>query len=120
MAIVTMLLRTTQTVADRRAQYGVGGLILAQCIVSIALLTSGCSFHRDFAWSMEPGSSECPQNEMRWQVMTALDIVTETGLLVLPIELVWGLKMSARNKLIVILAFWLRIPYVFSASRSFA
>jgi hypothetical protein len=107
-----MLWRTTQTLADRRAQCAVGGLIVVQGLVSIALLTADCSFHREFTWSMDSGSNECPGNEIRWKVITALDIITEVALLVLPVELVWGLQMSVRMKLIVISAFWLRIPYV--------
>jgi hypothetical protein len=110
-----MLWRTTQTLADIRAQYAVGGLVVVQGLVSIALLTADCSFRREFAWSMNSASNECPGNEIRWKVITALDIVTEVALLVLPVELVWGLQMSVQNKLIVISAFWLRIPYVFTS-----
>jgi hypothetical protein len=117
-AIMAMLLRTTQTVSDRRAQYGVGGLVAVQCIVSIILLTADCSLSREFAWSMNSASSECPKSETRWQVITALDVVTEISLLVLPVELVWNLQMSVRNKLIVISAFWLRIPYISISSIS--
>lgn len=110
-AIVAMLLRTTQTVAHRRVQYGAGGLIAAQYLVSIILLTADCHSRHGLSWEMISTTSECPHKEIRWQILTALDLTTEFSLLVLPVQLVWGLQMSSRNKLIVISAFWLRIPY---------
>ncbi|KAF1939314.1 hypothetical protein EJ02DRAFT_352564, partial [Clathrospora elynae] len=111
-AIVAMLLRTTQTVSHRRAQFGVGALIVAQCFVSIILLTANCSLNHEFSWNMDSVSSECPKKEMRWQVSTALDVTTEVFLLFLPVQLVWSLQMQVRNKLIVIFAFWLRLPTI--------
>ena len=107
-----MLLRTTPTVAHRRVQYGTGALIVAQCIASIALLTADCSLRNELSWLIHAHSLECPQKLMRWQIITALDVITEAAILFLPIQLVWSLQMSARNKFIVILAFWLRLPYV--------
>lgn len=112
LAIIAMLLRTTQTLHHRRCQYGVGTLIVAQFIASILLLTVNCSAHSEFAWNMTSVNSECPQMERRWHVLTALDAMTEILLLFLPIQLVWSLQMSFRTKITVISAFWLRLPYV--------
>jgi hypothetical protein len=116
-AIIAMLLRTTQTRLHRRFQYGVGALIVAQCLASILLLTVDCSFHRELAWEIK-FAAECPQMEPRWIALTTLDIVTEILLLFLPIQLVWGLQMGIRTKFIVISAFWLRLPYVLVATSS--
>ncbi|KAG9196088.1 hypothetical protein G6011_01209 [Alternaria panax] len=117
-AIIAMLLRTTQTVFHRRSQYFAGALIVAQCLTSILLLTINCSAHRELAWNMTPANPECPQVERRWYALTALDVVTEALVLFLPIQLVWSLQMSVRAKLIVISAFWLRLPtLVFSVLR---
>lgn len=110
-AIVAMLLRTTQTLAHRRVQYGAGGLIAAQCLVSVVLLIANCNARHELLWDTTSTAPGCPQKETRWQVLTALDLATEVSLLVLPVQLVWSLQMSSRNKLIVISAFWLRIPY---------
>ncbi|KAJ4392762.1 hypothetical protein N0V91_011277 [Didymella pomorum] len=50
---------------------------------------------------------------LRWQVVTGLDVATELAILTLPLQLVWKLQMPLKSKIIVIVAFWLRIPYVF-------
>ncbi|KAH9872990.1 hypothetical protein J1614_005386 [Plenodomus biglobosus] len=105
--IVAMLLRTTQTRSHRRVQHGVGLLLTAQCVTSIVLLTSKCSHSSELAWDLRPGQQDCPEKETRWLVITILDIFTETLLLLLPLQLVWGLKMDKRNRIYVIAAFWL-------------
>lgn len=116
--IVAMLLRTTQTRSHRRVQHGVGLLLAAQCVISIVLLTSKCSHSRELAWDLRPGQQDCPAKETRWLVITILDIFTETLLLLLPLQLVWGLKMDRRNRIYVIAAFWLRLPtLIFSIVR---
>jgi ABC-type uncharacterized transport system YnjBCD permease subunit len=48
----------------------------------------------------------------RWQVLTALDITTELGLLLLPINLVWKLQMPRTKKAILLVAFYLRLPVI--------
>lgn len=114
--IIAMLSRTTHTVLHRRFQYGVGAVIIAQCLISVLLLTVDCSVHRALAWDITTATSECSQIERRWISLTALDIMTEVLLLFLPIQLVWDLRMTFRTKLIIISAFWLRLPYVPLAS----
>lgn len=52
-----------------------------------------------------------PQS-VRWQVLTALDIITELGLLALPLQLVWGLQMPWIKKSVLLVAFYLRIPVI--------
>ena len=49
---------------------------------------------------------------VRWQVLTALDIITELGLLALPLQLVWGLQMPWTKKSVLLVAFYLRIPVI--------
>jgi hypothetical protein len=48
----------------------------------------------------------------RWQVLTALDIITELGLLLLPIHLVWKLQMPRIRKAVLLIAFYLRLPVI--------
>jgi hypothetical protein len=48
----------------------------------------------------------------RWQVLTALDITTELGLLLLPIHLVWKLQMPWTKKAVLLVAFYLRLPVI--------
>lgn len=45
-------------------------------------------------------------------MVTVLDVITELGLLVLPIQLVWALQMSWTKKAILIVAFYLRLPVI--------
>ncbi|KZM19419.1 hypothetical protein ST47_g9361 [Ascochyta rabiei] len=109
-AIVLMLLRTTPTASHKRLQYLVGALVLMQCVLSITLMTAGCSVFEGFAWSFRSNVNTCSRQSLRWQVITGLDIATELAVLALPLQLVWNLQMSIKNKFVVIVAFWLRIP----------
>lgn len=49
---------------------------------------------------------------LRWQVISAFDIVFELALLVMSIYLVWGLQASLDMKGTVVFAFSMRLPYV--------
>lgn len=48
--------------------------------------------------------------DVRWQVVTAFDIITELILLALPVHLVWKLQMPLTKKAMIIVAFWIRLP----------
>ncbi|KAF2630416.1 hypothetical protein BU25DRAFT_484485 [Macroventuria anomochaeta] len=110
LAIVSMLLHTTVTASHQRLQYSVGALVLTQCIISIILMTAGCTAFEGLAWDVRSNDKACPRQELRWHVITGLDVATELAILVLPFQLVWKLQMSTKNKFIVIAAFWLRVP----------
>jgi len=53
-----------------------------------------------------------PSQSVRWQVLTALDIITELGLLALPLQLVWNLQMPWPKKSVLLVAFYLRLPVI--------
>jgi hypothetical protein len=53
-----------------------------------------------------------PFQATRWQILTALDVITELGLLILPIQLVWQLQMPWTKKAILLIAFYLRLPVI--------
>lgn len=112
LAIISLLLRTTQTRSHQRLQYFVAALVSTQCILSIILLTAGCTTFDGLSWDFKQNARSCPRQVLRWQVITGFDIATEVAILALPVQLVWKLQMPTKNKLIVITAFWLRIPYV--------
>lgn len=105
-----MLLRTTQTTTHQRLQYLVGALVSIQCVLSIVLMTAGCTGFEGFAWNIQSNAVACPRQELRWHIITGFDIATELALLILPLHLVWKLQMPTKDKLIVIVAFWLRVP----------
>ena len=110
LAIISMLLRTTLTTSHQRLQYFVGALVSAQCILSIILMTARCTAFDDLAWNIRSNATACPRQEVRWRVITGLDAATELAILVLPLQLVWKLQMRTKDKSIVVVAFWLRIP----------
>jgi len=45
----------------------------------------------------------------RWQVLTAVDIITELVIFALSIYLVIGLQMPAKRKTVIVVAFGLRL-----------
>lgn len=47
---------------------------------------------------------------LRWQVITAFDVITEVALFATSTYLLFGLQMSLEKKFVVILAFGLRLP----------
>jgi hypothetical protein len=52
------------------------------------------------------------QQSSRWAIYTALDILTELLLLILPLHMTWNLQMPTRRKLAVLSAFYLRLPII--------
>ena len=50
----------------------------------------------------------------RWESIVGFDILTELSLFCLSIYLVATLQMAVKNKLIIVLVFGLRLPYVFN------
>ena len=57
----------------------------------------------------------CPNLFLRWQVITAVDVLDEVALFATAVWLVWALQMSARLKATVIFAFGFRLPVVTAA-----
>lgn len=45
-------------------------------------------------------------------MLTGFDVLTELGLLVLPVHLVWGLQMPRTKKIVLVIAFYLRMPVI--------
>jgi hypothetical protein len=48
----------------------------------------------------------------RWQAIAALDITTEILLFTFSIALVWGLQMRISHKIVIMVSFAARLPYV--------
>jgi hypothetical protein len=53
----------------------------------------------------------------RWQIITAIDIITEVALFVFSVFLIYGLQMALKPKLVILVAFAARIPCVFLCNR---
>lgn len=54
----------------------------------------------------------------RWQAITALDISTEILLFAFCVALVWGLQMHISHKMVIVVSFAARLPYVRPSSTS--
>ena len=52
---------------------------------------------------------------LRWQLVTAVDVVDEAALFAVAVWLVWSLQMPRRLKATVVLAFALRLPVIAAA-----
>ncbi|ROW12262.1 hypothetical protein VMCG_00384 [Cytospora schulzeri] len=60
--------------------------------------------------------TQCPEQFLRWQIITAFDIITDVIACLLPLFLVWNLNMPFGLKFQVVAAFAFRAPLViFSA-----
>ncbi|KAJ8107513.1 hypothetical protein OPT61_g8811 [Boeremia exigua] len=112
LAIVSMLIRLTQRAAHQRHQYLVGVLVGAQFTASILLMTVECTGFDGLAWEVRSNDMACSRQQLRWHVITGLDVATELAILILPLHLVWKLQMSRKSKSFVVVAFWLRIPTI--------
>ncbi|CZT22712.1 uncharacterized protein RCC_08417 [Ramularia collo-cygni] len=91
-------------------------------VVSIVLVTAGCPTkpQSGWYWAFSNNASSCPSQDLRWQVVTAFDIITELVLLALPVHLVWNLQMPWTKKAMIIIAFWIRLPALgFSLARNY-
>jgi hypothetical protein len=98
-------------------------------LVSILLLTCGWPHEPEHYWgSSSSGSSACSiqvryfhhvsvrrtstdiLQSSRWKAWTIIDVLTELLLLILPVHMIWSLQMPTNKKLIVLGAFYLRLP----------
>ncbi|KAL2216363.1 hypothetical protein M432DRAFT_102365 [Thermoascus aurantiacus ATCC 26904] len=55
-------------------------------------------------------NGQCKDVVLRWQLITAFDVVTEVALLFMYVHLIWGLHMRWTGKAIVLIAFGSRAP----------
>ncbi|KAK0877149.1 hypothetical protein LTR87_008978 [Friedmanniomyces endolithicus] len=83
--------------------------------VFISILMIGVDCELNTPWSHL--ASRCSGLFARWQVLTAVDIITELVIFALSIYLVIGLQMPAKRKTVIVVAFGLRlfviVPAVF-------
>lgn len=127
-AALTFLSRLTKAREQILLYHVANALVAATGIVSILIVSIGCP-SEDFYWNFHDNQhtllcpsqvrkcrcpcivyvADCSQS-LRWQACTGLDIVTELLLLVLPVQLIWGLQMPLFKKAMIVTAFSLRVP----------
>ena len=128
--VIAFLMRITKNRTQVIIYYACCFAITLLGFISILIVTAGCLSPSGYYWAFFANRSQCdtqvskfrfpisrcvtdsPLQATRWQVLTALDIITEIGLLVMPIHLVWGLQMPKTKKFVLIIAFYLRLPVI--------
>jgi hypothetical protein len=131
--VLAFLSRITKNRTQVLGYYACCALVATFGVMSVLIVTVGCSSPSGYYWAFYENSARCdsqvsknpslqqyetailtlpPSQSVRWQVLTALDIITELGLLALPLQLVWGLQMPLTKKTILLVAFYLRLPVI--------
>ncbi|KAK7529128.1 uncharacterized protein J3D65DRAFT_672704 [Phyllosticta citribraziliensis] len=109
--VVFLYLRLTVHRKRAIAIYCTLALIVLWLIVSLILLAIFCD-PKEY-WTK---GAECPQNiSWRWDIITSLDITTETILFLIAVSMVIGLQMPRRTKMIIISVFSVRLPLIATA-----
>ncbi|OCK81367.1 hypothetical protein K432DRAFT_450183 [Lepidopterella palustris CBS 459.81] len=85
------------------------GAIVVWGIASIIGICAGCLPTEYGALST---NMKCAGWTLRYKLVVIFDIITETILVLIPIYLVWGIQMSMKLKLRVIIAFAFRLPII--------
>ena len=132
--ILAFLSRITKNRARVLGYYACCALVATFGVMSVLIVTVGCSSPSGYYWAFYENSPRCDSQvsrkrsshsniqtartdshslqSVRWQVLTALDIITELGLLALPLQLVWNLQMPRTKKSVLLVAFYLRLPVI--------
>ena len=133
-AVVTFLARLTKNKTWLMIYWICLGFIAALGIASVLVVTIGWPLKSGYYWAFslnqeptdsqvrKPTSPARPDPPLytdptyfqitRWYTFTALDLLTELLLLILPVHIVWGLQMPLKKKAMIIAAFYLRIPVI--------
>ncbi|RDW88000.1 hypothetical protein BP6252_00032 [Coleophoma cylindrospora] len=109
-----LILRLTPGRGHFIAVWSAISLVGAWCLASLIILGIRC--HPLQPWIDVLSASACSSLFLRWQVITALDIITELVLFAIAIYLVWNLRMQLGNKAKVVGAFGCRIPLIILAA----
>ena len=109
-AALVFLMRIQAKTRNPRLYVVLVALYIILGIASAIIVTAGCPSASGYYWNIAGNIDSCPGEEARWQVMTALDVISELILLALPIHLVWSLQMPQRRKLMIVITFWTRLP----------
>lgn len=125
-AMISFLTRITKTPIQIRLYHACNFIVAVLGVVAIVAVTAGCPSSSGYYWAFNKNAATCPSQVcfvenpnrhhlisrqiVRWQAATALDCITEALLLALPIHLVWTLQMRMAKKVMIVIAFWVRLP----------
>lgn len=111
-SVVAFLVRITSQNRDVWVYRISLAMVSALGLASVFVVTTGWPLDIDSYWASYITAEACSTQTMRWSVFTAFDIITEILLLVLPLYMSWDLQMPLRRKVIVVGAFYLRLPLI--------
>ncbi|KAM3074424.1 hypothetical protein ACMFMG_002772 [Clarireedia jacksonii] len=107
-SVVFLLLSLTPHEQHRKIFLGVIGLLVTWTVASTFAIALQCNLAHPWLSIGE----QCPGAFERWQIISALDIIFELATVGMTIYLVWSLRTSRSNKIIVICAFASRLPMI--------
>ncbi|KIX04901.1 uncharacterized protein Z518_05772 [Rhinocladiella mackenziei CBS 650.93] len=108
LSVVFFLLRLTHVKWHRIVFISATGLLTAWTIGSLFAIALQCNLTKP--WIM--AGERCTGAYLRWQIICALDIISEVGLVAMSICLVWDLYTSVTNKIVVVGAFVFRLGMI--------
>ncbi|KAF2015389.1 hypothetical protein BU24DRAFT_408611 [Aaosphaeria arxii CBS 175.79] len=105
-AVLFLYLRLSPGKSHSIASWATLGVCGAWCIIGVVLVVVPCN--AEVLW--QKGFDSCSSMFPRWQAITAIDVLTELAIFIIPLPLLIPLKMNLTSKLLVLLAFSARIP----------
>ncbi|TKA70636.1 hypothetical protein B0A55_05748 [Friedmanniomyces simplex] len=103
--VLFVYLQLTPNKGHNLASWAVIGFSTVWVFISILMIGVDCELNTP--WSHL--ASQCTGLFARWQVITALDVITEVVIFSLSIYLVFGLQMPVKRKTVIVAAFGLRL-----------
>jgi len=107
-SIVGMFLRLTPNKRHNRASWATLALSTIWVIPAIFMISVHCGLKQPWANIAE----QCTNLYLRWQLITAFNVITEVCLFILAVFLLRGLRMALREKSTVLSAFASRLPLI--------
>ncbi|KAF7867531.1 uncharacterized protein EAF02_009722 [Botrytis sinoallii] len=107
-SVVVLLGSLTPDQKHKKIFRSVIGLTAAWTVASLFAVALQCNL----AHPWKTIGQRCDNVSLRWQVISAFDIVFELAYVALSFYLVWSLRTSKSNKTIVVVAFGFRLPVI--------
>jgi hypothetical protein len=85
------------------------GVMIVWGIAALVAVSVDCA---PSSYILSPNDARCPDQPLRWRIITIFDVVSELLLIITAITIVWPVQLSASLKVQVVSAFLLRLPLV--------
>ncbi|TEY61421.1 hypothetical protein BOTCAL_0169g00260 [Botryotinia calthae] len=111
-SVVVLLGSLTPDQKHKKIFHSVIGMMAIWTIASLFAVALQCNL----AHPWKTIGQRCDNVSLRWQIISAFDIIFEIAFVTLSFYLVWGLRTSKSNKTIVVVAFGFRLPMIIAIS----